>query len=158
MRTVGIINDHDVEMDGSSTTTTTRRTRKPKKTTRAKRKRKSSAKKTSRRSKRGNKATPKKTISSEDEDQEMEEEEEETEQDVEMKDDNNNEEINIIDATNTVTLDPKVDVGIDDMKGLEACMEKVGSATTNFSGRQIAKLMDIPVGRLEICRMKFLFF
>ena len=141
MNTVGIINDHDVEMDGSGTTTTTRRTRKPKKTTRAKRKRKSSAKKTSRRSKRGNKATPKKTISSEDEDQEMEEEEEETEQDVEMKDDNNNEEINIIDATNAVTLDSKVDVGIDDMKGLEACMEKVGSATTNFSGRQIAKLM-----------------
>ncbi len=70
-----------------------------------------------------------------------EEEEEETEQDVEMKDDSNNEEINIIDATNAVTLDSKVDVGIDDMKGLEACMKKVGSATTNFSGRQIAKLM-----------------
>ena len=129
--------------DGSGKSSTKRKTRRSV----AKRKRKAPAKKATKRSRRGNKA--RRAADTSDEDVEMEDSNDQSEEAPEDVDDDTDRAsdsmMGVTDMTNSqdgISMPSlSVDVDSEDLKGLQNCMKNVGSATENFSGRQIAKLM-----------------
>ena len=119
--------------------------RKPRKAA-TKRKRKTPAKKSTKRSRRGNKA--RQAADTSDEDVEMDDSNdllEKAPEDAGDADHTTDSAMGVTDMTNGEDSEGisglNVNVNSEDLKGLQSCMENVGNATENFSGRQIAKLM-----------------